>query len=302
MKLTSLKTLFKRPFFSFLNEVFSEWNRHGTLVQGAALAFYTIISLPTLILALTGILSFFVSASTARDNLLEMIQRFTGTESYNLVKSILEHTTTSSENVLRIVVGGIVLFFTVTGVFGNLQAALNKIWNAQPKASVSWKRTMGNRFIAFGSFLVIAIIFASSIILNGFISKADFLFSFLQGNSYVGIIAITLLSNIIISTLLFTLLFKILPDAKTHIKDAIIGGLITTGLFLVGESILTLYFRYNNLQTSYGVTGSLVVLMLWIYYSAQILFIGAEITQVYARHHGKGIKLEDYAEKKLKTS
>jgi membrane protein len=243
-----------------------------------------------------------VSASTARDNLLEMIQRFTGTESYNLVKSILEHTTTSSENVLRIVVGGIVLFFTVTGVFGNLQAALNKIWNAQPKASVSWKRTMGNRFIAFGSFLVIAIIFASSIILNGFISKADFLFSFLQGNSYVGIIAITLLSNIIISTLLFTLLFKILPDAKTHIKDAIIGGLITTGLFLVGESILTLYFRYNNLQTSYGVTGSLVVLMLWIYYSAQILFIGAEITQVYARHHGKGIKLEDYAEKKLKTS
>jgi membrane protein len=198
-------------------------------------------------------------------------------------------------------VGSILLFFTVTGVFGNLQTALNKIWNIKPKETVSWKKIIANRCLALGSFLLIGFIFACSIIINGFIAQADTFFSFLHRYSYVGIIGITILSNVIIATILCTVLFKILPDAKTRFKDAVIGGFITTLLFLIGESILTVYFRYSSLGTSYGVTGSLVILMLWIYYSAQILFFGAEITQVYARHRG-GITPHDYAEKKQKTS
>ena len=298
MKLTSLKTLFKRPFFSFLKEVFSEWQRHGTLVEGAALAFYTIISLPTLLLALIGIAGFLVNETTARESLVTAVQSIAGSDPAQALGVILAYSTTSSENILRFVVGGVLLFFNITGLFSHLQAALNKIWNIKPKEHLGWGRKILSRLIAFGSFLLIAAVFASSILVNGFISKADKLFYFLHGNRYIGLLILSLISNAIIFTLLFALLFRILPDAKTKYKDVIIGGAITTLLFLIGEGILTVYFHYSSLGSSYGITGSLVILMLWIYYSAQIIFIGAEITHQYAQRYGEGVKAEEYAEKK----
>lgn len=267
------------------------------LMLAAALAYYVIISLPALLLALIGIVGIFVEEHTVRQNVLAFIQEWFGERSRDVIVSILYHTTSQKENTLRAVLGIGLLFLSITGVFGHLQVALNRIYHVRARMHLGIVQIIFKRFLALISFLLIVIVFGLSILISALLSRADHLVGKLWGIGWGVVFAIDIIASLIILTLLFIVILRVLPDGKMSMRDVVIGSVSTACLFLVGESILTIYLRNSSIASSYGATGSLIILLLWIYYSAVIIFFGAEITKVYAFKYGKGIKPDRFAEK-----
>jgi len=287
----------KNEVYIFLIEVKNEWQKDHALVLSAAFAYYTIISLPALLLSLIGIASVFVEEHAVRQNLLSTLQNLFGESARELVINILRNTTSRKEDTLRAVIGTVLLILGAMSIFGHLQMALNRIYGVKAKLKLGIKKIILKRIITFVSFALIAAIFGISVIANLFLSKGDFFIAhFLQKNWTTAFLVNTVL-NILILIILFIIIFRVLPDGKIVFKDVLRGSFFTAILFLIGEELLTLYIHHTTIASSYGVTGSLIILLLWIYYSTAIILLGAEVTKVYALKYGKGIEPDKFAEK-----
>ncbi len=266
----------------FVKTVGAKCQKDGVVSLGAALAFYTVVSLPALILTLIAIMSVFLRSEDVQNKILIQAEQTLGSGAKEIVQNIVAQGASSKEDVLRVVVGGVLLFFTITGVFGHLQNALNQIWDVAEKKT-NWKERACNKLLGFGAFLFVGVLLAAYSILGALIGKVDAVFSSLSTAGVVMVFFINIGFGILVLSFLFAVLFKFLPNVKLRFIDTWKGGFITAMLFIIGQSILGVYFRFANAGSSFGVTGSLIIILLWIYYSAQILLLGAEITQVYAK-------------------
>ena len=300
-KLSEQKSYSKGILAIFKNTA-REWIEDKCPQLGAALAYFTVFSLAPLAVVLLAVFGLiFGSSEMARDRITEQLQYFVDPSGVKVFREIAAQTAKPTAGIVATTIGVIVGLFGASGVFGQLQEALNTIWGVKPKPGGGIWAFVRSRFLSFamvgGVCFLLLVSLTVEIILRGL---NDYLKAVLPGGHVVAMV-LFLLFDILVIVLLFAFIFRYLPDAKIVWKDVWIGSALTAVLFVLGKFVLALYLGSGAAGSAYGAASSLITLLLWIYYSAQILLFGAEFTQVYANTYGSLIEPKKYAVKIERT-
>ena len=282
--------------WELLRETFSEWQQDKASRLAAALSYYTIFSLPPLLLIAVAVAGFFLGRQAVRQELLEQISSVMGEAGAQAVGVMLDGAGwDTGASTLATIVGVATLLFGATGAFAQLQEALNTIWDVTPKPDIGLWGTVRSRLLSFSMVLVVAFLLLIALALSTALTAAGtYLETLLPGLVVLARILDLVLSFAVIA-LLFAAMYKVLPDVEIAWGDVWIGAAATAFLFTLGKYLLGLYLGRSGASSAYGAAGALILILLWIYYSAQILFLGAEFTQVYARRYGSRIVPAEHA-------
>ena len=279
-----------RVFWQLLRATASEWSEDKVPRLGAALAFYSVLSLAPLLLIAIAVASLVFGEKAASGQLDDQIRGMVGKQGAEAIQEMLKNAHKPGSGTIAALVGFATLLFAASGVFGQLQDAMNSIWEVQPKAGRGVLGFLKDRFFSFTMVLGTGFLLLTSLILSTTVAASI---------KFVGGVAPALkpllafgdvLTSAVVVVLLFALIFKLLPDAHIAWRDVWVGAGLTTALFLLGKALIGAYLGRSGYDSAYGAAGSLVVLVVWIYYSSQILFFGAEFTQVYANRFGSKIR------------
>lgn len=272
-----------------MKDAASDWSRDRAPRLGAALAYYTVFSLVPFLVVVIAVIGLVFGEVAAQSAILSQIAELVGEQTAAAIKDMILRANQPSTGLFATAVAVATLLIGASGVFGQLQDALNTVWGVEPKEGRGVWGFIKDRFLSFvavlgtGFLLLVSLIFSSALAAFGkwfggllplpeaVLQLMNFAFSFL------------------VVTGLFALIFKVLPDAKVAWRDVWIGAALTSALFTIGKFALGVYLGKSNVASAYGATGSLVLVLLWVYYSAQILLYGAEFTQVYANRVGERI-------------
>src|SRR5205814_3932053 len=291
------RTSFIADSFSLLKQTFSEWLKDKAPQLGAALAYYTVFSLAPLILVLLAIVGviFRHDPAGAWNKISQQMSYFLDPSAVQVVQSIAQKASQPGKGLIATVICVVLALFGDSGVFGQLQDALNTIWGLKAKPGGGIWVFLRSRFLSFAMvggvcFLLLVSLTLESL-LKGF---SHYLQSVLPGGIVVAM-AVYLIFDFAVVVLLFAMIFKFLPDARIQWRDVWIGAIMTAIFFGLGKWLLGLYLGSGAAGSAYGAASSLITLLLWVYYSSQFLLFGAEFTQVYADRAGGGVKPDEYA-------
>lgn len=267
-----------------------EWYEDEAPRKAASLAFYTLLSMAPLVLFSIALAGLAYGEDTARGQIAEQLSSVVGPQASAAIESVARNAHRSEAGPFSSVIGIIVLLFGASGVFAELQLTLNAIWGVKPRPGRGWKGLLRDRFLSFTMVLGVAFVLLVSLLLSTAVAAVGrFLSNALPGGE-----ALWQLLNFGLSlgviTAVFGLIFKVIPDVQIRWRDVWVGAVVTALLFTLGKFVLGLYLGKSSFTSSYGAAGSLVALVIWVYYASQILFMGAEFTQVYARIFGATIK------------
>ncbi len=281
--------------FKLLKETFQEWQEDNASRLAASLAYYTIISLAPLLIIVIAIAGAIFGEEAARGEIVQQIQGLVGIEGAKVIESAIENANKPDVGSFASTISLIVLFFGASGVFSELQEALNTVWNVKAKPGQNFWGFIRKRFLSFSAVLGIGFLLLVSLTVSAALAALNQYLSHLLP----GIDLFWQLLNFIISlgviTLLFALMFKYLPDVRIRWRDVWVGAFMTALLFSIGKTALGIYLGQSSFGSTYGAAGSLIAILVWVFYSAQILFFGAEFTQVYARYYGSRIVPDSHA-------
>ena len=266
---------------------------------GASLAYYTLFALAPILIVAISIGGLVFGPEAVRGEIVGQIQGLVGREGAEAIQSMLEGASRPDSSIAATVVGIITFFLGATGAFLELQTALNAIWHVEPKSDGSyWRVLVMQRVISFGLVVAMGFLLLTSLLVSAALAA---IYRYM-GNAFPGVVVLWEALNVIVSltviTLLFALIYKVLPDVKLSWRDVWVGALVTAGLFSIGRLIIGLYLGTAGIASTYGAAGSVVVILVWVYYSAQIILLGAEFTRAYVDEFGRRPPAEEYAEKK----
>ncbi|RYG21141.1 MAG: YihY/virulence factor BrkB family protein [Chitinophagaceae bacterium] len=284
--------------YTLLKDTFSEWSNDKASRLAAALAYYTVISLPPLMIIIIAVAGAVFGEEAARGQVVTQLQGLIGKDGAEAIEAVITSASGSgkSAGIVASLISLGVLIFGATAVVIQLQDALNTIWEVAPKPGNFLRSFIFNRLLSFGMILGIAFMLLVSLVMSAALAVvSNYLGELAPGMKILGSLIDFAVSTGVV-TILFALMFKYLPDAKIAWRDVMIGAFLTALLFNLGKYLIGLYLGKSAFGSTYGAAGSLVVLLAWIYYSAQILFLGAEFTQVYARSHGSHTQPLEFAE------
>jgi membrane protein len=274
-------------------ETVREWREDSANRLAAALAYYTTFSLAPLLVLIIAIAGLVGGREAAQTQTMAEVQDLLGTEGREFVQGMIENASQPQTGLVATVIGTVTLLFGALGVFGELQNSLNTIWEVKPKPAKNWldglRRFVIKRLLSFTMVLGVGFLLLASLIISAALSAlgeyigtrwplADF---------WLGLINFVI--SFFVITVLFAMIFKVLPEIKIAWKDVWLGAAVTSALFSLGKFLIGLYLGRSEVGNTFGAAGSLAILLIWIYYSAQILFFGAEFTQVYASRYGSKI-------------
>jgi len=291
----------RAPFFSnsfgLFKQTFSEWLEDKAPQLGAALAYYTVFSLAPLVLVLLAIvgLIFRNDPGGAWNKITEQMSYFLDKSAVEVVQNIAQKAAQPNKSLLATIIGILLALFGASGVFGQLQDALNTIWGVKAKPGGGIWAFLRSRFLSFAMVGGICFLLLVSLTLESVLKGFS---HYIQGVLPGGIViamAVYWISDLAVIILLFAIIFKFLPDAKIQWRDVWIGAAMTAIFFAIGKWALGLYLGSGSAASAYGAASSLITLLLWVYYSSQILLFGAEFTQVYASQAGRGIAPDEDA-------
>jgi membrane protein len=273
----------------------SEWNEDKAPRLAAALSYYTVFAIAPLLVIAIAIAGAVLGESSARSQVIGQIGAFLGPEGAQGIDAMLNAADRPTLGTFAGILGAILLLFGAAGFFGQLQDALNTIWEVAPKPNRGIWGTIKDRFFSFSMVLGTGFLLLVSLVLTTVLNGAG---RVLVGDAFDQTM-IWQVVNFLVSSLitwgLFVLIFKFVPDVKVTWKDVALGAALTAVLFILGRYLISAYLANAATASAYGAVGSLVILLLWVYYSAQILFLGAEFTQVYAQRYGSQIEPADNA-------
>lgn len=275
-----------------LKETYAEWKEDKALRLGAALSYYTVFSLPPLLVLVVAVAGLVFGAEAARGQIVKEFQGLIGQGGTETVQTMIAQASKPKTGRISTLVSVAVLLLGATGVFTQLQDALNTIWDVRPKPGVGIRYTLKIRAISLALVLAIAFLLLVSLVISSLLAAfGGYISSIVSGVPMVEALlhGVNFLVSFGIITLLFALMFKTLPDAKIAWGDVWLGAAFTAFLFTIGKYLIGLYLGKSDVGTAYGAAGSLVLILLWVFYSSQILFFGAEFTQVYANRYGSRI-------------
>jgi membrane protein len=291
----------QRPFFinasGLLKQTFQEWLQDKAPQLGAALAYYTVFSLAPLILvllAITGVI-FRHDPAGAWNKITEQMSYFLDQSAVQIVQNIAQKASQPGKGLVATIIGVGLALFGASGVFGQLQDALNTIWGVKAKPGGGVWGFLRSRFLSFAMVGGVCFLLLVSLTLESVLKAfSHYVQSVLPGGIVIAM-TVYLVFDFAVVVLLFAMIFKFLPDVKIQWKDVWIGAVMTAILFGVGKWALGLYLGSGTAGSAYGAASSLITLLLWVYYSSQILLFGAEFTRVYAERAGRGVKPSEYA-------
>ena len=264
----------------------ADWMEDKASQLGASLAFYSVLSIAPLVIIALSVAALVFDEKAATTQFLGQMNELVGQEGTAAIAGMIDNAKKPATGIVATILAVATLLFGASGVFGQLQDAMNTIWEVPPKRSDGWWSMIRSRFLSFAMVLGTGFLLLISLILSTGIAALGSE----VGRARPGLEPISHIANSVVTflvvTVLFALIFKFLPDAKIAWRDVWIGALLTAILFTIGKTLIGLYLGKSAIGSSYGAAGSLVVLLVWIYYSAQILFFGAELTQAYAKRVG----------------
>lgn len=268
-----------------LKDTFLSWNAHKGPQMGAALAYYTAFSLAPLVVLVVGLVSLFVDQSAARAELVVQISALVGKDGGTTVEAILVHSAKHEAGVWATIIGFVVLLIGASGVFAELQDSLNAIWEVPPRPR-RWLALIRERLLSFAMVFALGFLVLVSLVLSAAIAALGaYMKGWVPGFDAIWESANSLISLVVV-TLLFAALFRFLPDVRVAWRDVWTGAFMTAALFILGKFLLGLYIGHSAFASAYGAAGSLIIVLVWVFYSAQIFFFGAEFTRAFARRHG----------------
>lgn len=276
-----------KTIWVLLKNTASEWQEDKVSLWAAGIAFYTIFSLaPLLIIAIT-ITGAVFGPEAAQNQIVEQIQGLIGKQGAQAVQTMIQNSQQpGSGGILATVFGVATLLLGASGIFAQLQEALNTIWDVQPQSGINIKNFLQKRLLSFAIVLVIGFLLLVSLIVSAILAAIANFF----GHLFPQWIQLGRILNLIFSlggtTLLFALLYKVLPDINIAWSNIWIGATTSALLFTIGKFLIGLYLGNSSIGSSYGAASSLVIVLIWVFFSAQILLLGAEFTQVYTRRRG----------------
>ena len=283
-------------FWNLLRTTAREWSEDKVPRLGAALAFYSVLSIAPLLLIAIAVAATLYGEEAASGKLVDQIQGMVGKQGAEAIQEMLKNAHKPGSGIIASLVGFATLLFAASGVFGQLQDSLNTIWEVQPKAGRGILGAVKDRFVSFLMVLGIGFLLLTSLVLSTTVAASSSLLSGLAPSLRPLLQFGDLFVSAIVVTLLFAMIYKLLPDVKIAWSDVWVGAGLTTALFLIGKALIGAYLGRSGYGSAYGAAGSLVVLLVWIYYSSQILFFGAEFTKVYANSYGRHIEPASDAE------
>ncbi len=276
-------------WWQVLKDAFGEWNADQAPMHGAALAFYSMLSLAPLILISIAVVGALFGEQAARGQVMQEVRSLVGEEGGRAIEAMLANARRPGAGLIATIIGVGTLLFGAAGVFGQLKVSLNSIWDATPRPNAGIWGFLRDQALNFAMILLIAALLVLSLVIGSVLSAVE---SFApEGLGGLGPLAqiINLMVSFLLYVIMFAFIYRVLPDVTIAWKDVVVGSVITSALFLLGRSLIGLYLGKASLGSAYGAAGSLVVVLLWVYYSAQVLFFGAEVTQVYADRYGSRI-------------
>ena len=284
-----------KRIFHFFKDVGKEWVEDEVPRRAAGLAFYTLLSLGPLVLILVSVFGLLLGSAAAESAVVQQSQTLIGAVGADVVRDIVDQASRPGSGGLGVAVGFVLLLFGATGVFGEMQSALNWMWDLRSKPGRGIRGILRSRLVSLGTMAGLAFILIISLVMSeGISALADRIGD--DESTGIALALLTQIASFVVALLVFAFAFKVLPDARARWRDLWIGAAVTAVLFTIGKAVLGLYLSHSSTGAYFGVAGSLVVLLVWVYYSAQIFFIGAEITQVYSRRYGSGIRPDESAE------
>ena len=279
-----------RLFLALLKETAVQWTRHKAQRLGAALAYYTIFALAPLLIIFITIVGIVYGQETAQAELFDQLQALVGPDSANFIQTLVVSARRSNSDIIATLIGVGTLMFGAVGMFAQLQDALNTIWDVNPDAGHGVKRMVRDRAVALAMVLCVGFLLLLMLFTSTAIVTLGHYFSALLPVPATALELVNLALSFAMATLLFALLFKFLPDARIDWSDVWHGALVTSLLFTLGKFLIAWYLGTSSVSSVYGTAGSLAALLVWIYYSAQIILFGAEFTHVYARRARKFVE------------
>ncbi len=285
-----------KELWKVLIATFSNFSNDNGLKLSASLAYYTVFSIAPLLILIISLAGLFFGHDAATNSLYPQIQRYVGSSAAAQIQDVVKNLQFSGKTGLALVSGIITLLIGASSLFLEIQDSLNIIWRVKAKPKRGWLKIITNRFLSFSLIGGLGFLLMASLLVNFIIHAiSNKLQHFLPGITIWIFSGINLALSFIVIATLFGVIFKVLPDAKIKWKDVRSGAFFTALMFMLGQYLISLYLQYSAQGSAYGAAGSIIVLLVWIYYTAAILYIGAEFTQVYAEANGSTIEPAPYA-------
>lgn len=280
--------LFKEASIGFIDD--------NAFKLSASLSYYTVFALGPLLIIIISLAGIFFRREDVQGRIYWQLNGLVGNEAALQIQSIIANIQQTDYTTLGAVIGAIVLLIGATGVFTEMQDSINFVWSVKAKPKKSWLKFLGNRLLSFSLIIGLGFMLLVSLIINAILDfLSDKLEKFFSDYTYYLFYVINSAVQILIITLLFAVIFKVLPDAIIAWKDAIVGAAVTALLFILGKLLITYYIGRSNLDITYGAAASVIIILSWVYYNALILYFGAEFTKMYALAGRHGIKPKDTA-------
>lgn len=295
MTITTIKKFFS-DLWVVLKDSFDGFMNDRCLKLSAALAYYTVFSLAPLLVLVISLASVFFGEDAIRGEIFSQINGLVGNDAARQIQDMIKSVGLSGKTNTALAIGIGTLLIGATTIFVEIQDSVNLIWRVKPKPKRGWVKLIKDRLLSSSLIISLGFLLLVSLLINGVILAMSSVISrILPGIGIYIISGINLLISTGVVAVLFAVIFKVLPDAKISWKDVRWGALFTALLFMLGRYVIGLYIETTGTSSAYGAAGSLIIILTWIYYTAAILYFGAEFTQAYANHYGVKIAPADYA-------
>ena len=264
--------------------------------MSSSLAYYTIFSMAPLLIIIISLSGIFLGQDAAEGKVYGQLAAFVGANTASQLQEMIKNASLSGKSVTAAIIGIATLVIGATTVFAQIQDSINFIWGLKPKPKRGWLKFLKNRFLSFSVIIGLGFLLLVSLSISALIDGfSNSLQAYFPKVTVVIFYIINLLITLAITTLIFGAIFKVLPDAKIKWKDVLVGSVVTAVLFMLGKFGISFYIGKSQVGSTYGAAGSLVILLLWVYYSAIILYFGAEFTKAFAMKYGSQIHPDEYA-------
>ena len=291
----NIKTIFKDTL-CILKNTFLDFTDDRGLKLSASLSYYTIFSLAPLLLLLISLAGVFFGREAIQGQVFNEINGLIGNEAAAQIQEIIKNMELSGKTTSAVIIGSITLVIGATTVFVEIQESINMIWKVKAKPKRGWVKLLKDRLLSSSLIVGLSFLLIVTFMINGLlVALNEWLKSYFPDVTILLFQIINIVLGFVVITVLFAVIFKVLPDAKISWKQVRVGAFFTACLFMLGRFLIGIYITKSNTGLAFGAAGSLIVILVWVYYTAIILYLGAEFTRVYAEFNGSKIEPADYA-------
>ena len=282
--------------WGLLKDAFNGFSDDKVIKLSGALAYFTVFSIGPMLIVIIFFADIFYGREAVEGTIFGQIQGFVGSDAAAQIQGIIKSASLSGQGSITGIIGVITLLIGATTVFAEIQDTINTIWGLKPKPKKGWVKMLLNRLLSFSIVVSLGFLLLVSLVITGLVEAlSNRLILVFPDIALIIVYIINLIITFFVTTLLFGIIFKVLPDAIIKWRDVMTGAMVTAVLFMIGKFAITFYIGTSNVTTAYGTAGSLVIILIWIYYSSIILYFGAEFTKAWAIKYGSDIRPSYYA-------